>query len=584
MKITSVQFENFKAFSKYSLSIEDLSILVGPNNNGKSTILDAFRILQAALRYAVSTKPILIKLPNGESNFGYIIPKSSIPVSLRNIQTNYSEEPATIRFKFLEGQNLYLLFEDDNRPILYYDTPRKLPKNLKEFKKEFDIKISVMPTLGPFEIDEDILVPDYVKRWWGSRRSSRIFRNIWYHLPDKFNNFKDLVEKTWPNMTICKPEKADMFSKQLYMFCEENMIKREISWVGFGFQVWLQLLTHIVRFEGSDMIIVDEPEIYLHPDLQHKILSILKSYQSTIILATHSVEIINDADPSDVILIDKNRNNSKRITDLKGLQEVANILGSGSNIHLTRLARGKKILFVEGEDLKILKKLASIIGFSELFSSGEITVIPINGFSQYERIINANWAFSKVLGQELTLSVLLDRDYRCDEEVKSIEDIIGQNVKYINILKRKEIENYLLVPQAIERAIEDRLKSKSDFKGKLEFDINVLMDNIMEKHREDIFGQLSANVYKFHQSKGKNLATIISEETKKFNHSWANTHTRLFLVPGKTVISNLNSHLQDNYGISISTTSIISKMKKGDIPEDLFTFFSKIEEIRLSKK
>ncbi|HSU83606.1 MAG TPA: AAA family ATPase, partial [Thermoanaerobaculia bacterium] len=41
--ITSVEFRNFKAFSHFSISLQSLNILVGPNNCGKSTILGAFR-------------------------------------------------------------------------------------------------------------------------------------------------------------------------------------------------------------------------------------------------------------------------------------------------------------------------------------------------------------------------------------------------------------------------------------------------------------------------------------------------------------------------------------------------------------
>ena len=89
------------------------------------------------------------------------------------------------------------------------------------------------------------------------------------------------------------------------MFFEENRMTREICWAGFGFQIWLQLLTHIINSKDADLIVVDEPEIYLHPELQHKILDLLKNTNSRVVLATHSVEIINSVEPSEVLLIDK---------------------------------------------------------------------------------------------------------------------------------------------------------------------------------------------------------------------------------------------------------------------------------------
>ncbi len=39
VRISSIRFFNFKALSDYSLSLQGMNILVGPNNSGKSTIM-----------------------------------------------------------------------------------------------------------------------------------------------------------------------------------------------------------------------------------------------------------------------------------------------------------------------------------------------------------------------------------------------------------------------------------------------------------------------------------------------------------------------------------------------------------------
>jgi len=49
VRITSVTFENFKALEQFTLSLDDVNILVGPNNSGKSTIIGAFRSLDAGI-------------------------------------------------------------------------------------------------------------------------------------------------------------------------------------------------------------------------------------------------------------------------------------------------------------------------------------------------------------------------------------------------------------------------------------------------------------------------------------------------------------------------------------------------------
>lgn len=55
--IKSVTFENFRALSSYTLELSKFDVLIGPNNSGKSTILDGFRLLSGSLRYAADKKP-----------------------------------------------------------------------------------------------------------------------------------------------------------------------------------------------------------------------------------------------------------------------------------------------------------------------------------------------------------------------------------------------------------------------------------------------------------------------------------------------------------------------------------------------
>jgi len=348
--ISSIYFENFKVLERFSISLEKFNILVGINNSGKSTILDALRILHGAYRYVSRFKPQNIKLPNGKTVLGWEIPDSSIPILLENIPTNFSDDPAIIKYRLDQNKHLYIHLCIERQTILSFDTDGVIPKTAVTFRNEFNINLAIVPTLAPFEIDEDIVDNQYLNRWGGSRRASRLFRNIWFQDLTYFKEFQEKVETSWQGMSISKPEQQNIFSKRLTMFFQEYRITREICWAGFGFQVWLQLLTHIIKNKNTDIIVVDEPEIYLHPDLQHKILKILHDTNSMVLLATHSAEIINEADPNEVLIVDRAYNSAKRLSNLSGLQSAADLIGSNQNINLTRLARGKRILFVEGKD------------------------------------------------------------------------------------------------------------------------------------------------------------------------------------------------------------------------------------------
>jgi hypothetical protein len=214
-----------------------------------------------------------------------------------------------------------------------------------QFRKNFPATIYSFPTLGPLEEEEELLTDQYVEQSVGTRRAHRMFRNIWYRWSNEFPVFQKLVEDTWEGMSISKPELEMAYPPKLSMFCREGRVDRELCWAGFGFQVWLQILTHITNSATADILVIDEPEIYLHPDLQHKLFQILKATEKQIILATHSAEIINEAEHDDVIVVNKVRNWATRVTDIEGLQDALFSIGSAQNVHLTRLSRGRRERF-----------------------------------------------------------------------------------------------------------------------------------------------------------------------------------------------------------------------------------------------
>jgi hypothetical protein len=163
-------------------------------------------------------------------------------------------------------------------------------RSTSRFRSIYPIEIAIVPTLGPLEEYEQLLNDEYVQKSWQTRLSHRMFRNIWHRRSDQeFSEFRDLVEKTWPGMSIYKPELIGYAPATLRMFCKDGRFDREVYWSGFGFQVWIQFLTHLLLAGESKLLVVDEPDIYLHADLQRKLLGLVKEGSAQNILATHSV-------------------------------------------------------------------------------------------------------------------------------------------------------------------------------------------------------------------------------------------------------------------------------------------------------
>jgi energy-coupling factor transporter ATP-binding protein EcfA2 len=351
--LKSAHFRNFKALRDFSVSLREMNVFVGPNNSGKSTVLDGFRALASALRFAKRFKAAPVPAAGEHPRMGYLVPDTQLPISTLNIHSDYRETDSSVVFTLETGDKLNLLFKPDRRCIFFVDEARGSTTTPATCRNKFPVEIAIVPTLGPFEDEETYLSDEYFNRWAFTRRGHRMFRNLWYRRSENFDEFKDLVERTWPGMSIELPEMIDYRERRLAMFCREGRIPREVYWSGYGFQIWLQLLTHILSAGSASAIVIDEPDIYLHPELQHRLFNFLKTTDKQVLMATHSVEIINEAEQDEVVIVDKGRRSAKRANDISVLQEAIFMIGSTQNIQLERLSRGRKVLFLEGTDFKI---------------------------------------------------------------------------------------------------------------------------------------------------------------------------------------------------------------------------------------
>jgi energy-coupling factor transporter ATP-binding protein EcfA2 len=205
-QFTSVSFRNYKALRQYSISLGGFNILVGPNNSGKSTILEAFRILSEGMRKALARHPEFIDLP-GRGSWGYRVPLDDLPIATENVFSDYDDsQPAVVDFRLSGGKRLELVFPEVNVCFLFCHTKGRPVRSASDFRREFRASVGLVPVLGPVEHDEPLYQREAARQALSTHRASRNFRNIWYHYPEQFDEFRELVRSSWPGMDIERPE------------------------------------------------------------------------------------------------------------------------------------------------------------------------------------------------------------------------------------------------------------------------------------------------------------------------------------------------------------------------------------------
>lgn len=581
LRITSIKFKNYKAFSDYSVALNAFNVLVGPNNAGKSTILGAIRILSEGLRKARTRKPEPFPGPPGTIR-GYAIDLRTLPVSTENVFHNYDDsEPALVTFRLSNGNELVLYFPEKGSCYLFPKGERSV-KSPTDFKRDYDLKVSFVPVLGPVDHNERLYAEEAARLALLSHGASRNFRNIWHHFRDGFAEFRATVQQTWPGMDIKPPEMHwDGEHQILRMFCPENRFDREIFWAGFGFQVWCQMLTFMLQAKESSLLIIDEPDIYLHSDLQRQLVTILTELGPDIVIATHSTEIISEVEADSLLNINKRFKSARRVQNSRELQDVFSVLGSNLNPTLTQLAKTRRVVFVEGKDFQIISRFARKLGSEVVANRAHFAVVPVEGFNP-QKVKDFSQGMEQTLGSRLSKAVIFDRDFRCKEEAADIASNLSRFCSFAVVHNRKEIENYLLEPSAISQAIAKRLSGKG-----LPIPVELLPENIptllmslTEPLKNEVQSQLvtSRQLFERKAQSGLHGSNSSKAAMDEFDEAWRSFEARMKVVPGKRVLSMLNEYLQRSHQCAVTPAAIIESSKKENIFEEVKILIEKLDQ------
>lgn len=196
---------------------------------------------------------------------------------------------------------------------------------------------------------------------------------------------------------------------------------RDIITQGSGYLQWLSIFC-ILYSPNVDVLLLDEPDAHLHASLQNELLSKLTDFvvnhDIQIMVSTHSVEMIKSASLSSIFSMDKR----KYLSDEQSRVGVLSGVGSEYFPRIDLLKRYKKLVFVENDsDKQILSILGEKCGIS---LPDDIVFWPTTEDHKIRRHI-----FDELHGiiPDLKCISLRDRDM---ENV----DIVGNGLKYKGIV------------------------------------------------------------------------------------------------------------------------------------------------------
>ena len=435
-------------------NVPRVMIITGPNGCGKSTLLQALRPTSGANRpmyigphRASRRQRVSLRYLGPEIHMGSVLAGDTLPgyEGIQNIntaRTPWDQDDAASYLKFGLCQ-----IELDRREAIAsrYDEAREIPKNSVPdvWKPLREMAENLLPHLTFEEIDTSNR--EEIKCLWGVSNQSRKV-----DLDDLSSGEKSIIQTFYPLV--------------------EHRVRNILD----------QLKGKEAQSDNDAIcVLIDEPELHLHPNLQARILDYFRTLSirenAQFLIATHSPVIVEHSNSDELYLLrpieltPAGQNQLIRVaTDEEKLQLLRDVFGSTSNITAMR-----PIVVVEGkrEDQRSKRAAdARIYAFlSDEFS--RVTIRPAGGKSECKKLANSLNNLLRDISNDLKAHALLDRDI--DEETPQEPNV--------HLLPVSMIENLLVDPTVIWKATEVvHHKMSFESEKELETAITEILDELKD--------------------------------------------------------------------------------------------------------
>ncbi len=361
--IKYIKIANYKGFAEeqkidFTYPDNDLSglnILVGPNNSGKTTIFNGINKLFEYDLYVAKSE----RRNNKQFNIS-ICDKNNTIINITNnvakkIIDKSHTETGVLNFNqidFIKSRRNWDSTIDSNIPqIFIYPIAQLQLNSYLEYKREYDYKNTIET------YDKDLL--------FSTLFAHTMMNNVEYK-QKIISIMKDIV----PDFEDLGVEKDDFNTQPYIQYKTKNGETHKADKLGEG-TLNLLRIAFSLAYEDNNIhtIMIDEPELSLHPQAQKKLAKLLlkHSYKKQIIVATHSPyfimwdilekggKIIRLNKENDACRVNQIRNPKKYLELLKGNYQQPHILDTASK----EIFFSDKILFLEGqEDVGIINQYA----------------------------------------------------------------------------------------------------------------------------------------------------------------------------------------------------------------------------------
>lgn len=321
--IKKLTIENFKSIRELqNFELNNINILIGANGSGKSNFLSFFSFVRNLI----------------ENNLGgYVAKKGKADGIMTFGRKNCEYLAAEIEFE----NNKYgfkLLSTDDNK--LYFDDEYTIYKKnsnswhfnkngfesiltnekakalharyfAPQFKKILQYHFHDTGDNSPIKSDDYVYENEKLK--FDGKNIAAFIRRLYFDFPGNYNIIVKTIRMVVPDFYDFYIRENIKLDEQIALYWINNNDRDSIqhpSFLSDGSLRFICLVTVLLQpnMLMPDIIIIDEPELGLHPKALTIIANLIEriSLQKQFIIATQSSSLVDLFTPEDIIVVDKN--------------------------------------------------------------------------------------------------------------------------------------------------------------------------------------------------------------------------------------------------------------------------------------
>jgi predicted ATPase len=550
--LSALEIRNFRKFERYTVEFAQRNLLVGPNNAGKSTLIEALRLISIVVNRFGSlnfdTPPSWV--PESHASRG-VFP------SLRNLDFDlgketfhqYSDPPAVITARFDNGNSTTVYIGPDLEVFSVIRDAEGIAITTKRDARLFNQpRIGIQPQVGPLARRERPLADRYVRGALDSTLAPTHFRNQLRLLAPYFERFKHAAEATWPGLRIDGVELLGVGDDcHLELFVRDGSFVGEVAAMGHGLQMWLQLMWFLARSEQDGTVVLDEPDVYMHPDLQRRLIRFLLARDQQVVIATHSIEMMAEVEPAELVPIDSTHRRTRRAQDVADVQKIVDQVGGVHNIEFARLARASRYVAIDTSDLRLLKRWDDKLDQAAGDALDLLPTFPLNSWHDWPYAVAMKRSIETAGGEPVAAMCFLAPDLRSSAEIELRRQEAATNGIDLHVWGRRSLSNFLLHPGVIARVLRNQSGGSEPSDAAIADELEVIMES------------LATQV----------IADAPASASREVAARWGRLEGRLALVPARLVLLRLAASTKHGYGCSAGVADIARGFGAADIDREV---------------